>query len=86
MKIQGTPSLPPQTGRLLGMSRRNLCYIGVDFDTVLKSTDKEKTCELPDGNITVGAWRFRRAKVLFQPSFTGEGASGIHVICFPNEV
>ena len=64
------------------MSRRNLCYIGVDFDTVLKSTDKEKTCELPDGNITVGAWRFRRAKVLFQPSFTGEGASGIHVISF----
>ena len=54
MKIQGTLSLPPQTGRLVGMSCRKLCCIGVDFDTVLKSTDKEKTC---DGNITVGAQR-----------------------------
>ena len=32
-----------------------LCCIGVDYDTELKKTDKEKTCELPDGNITVGA-------------------------------
>ena len=59
-----------------------MCYIGVDFDAVLTSTDKEKNCELPDGNITVGAWRFRCATVLFQPCFTGEGASGIHVISF----
>ena len=64
------------------MSWRKMCYIGVDFDAVLKSTDKEKNCELPDGNITVGAWRFRCATVLFQPCFTGEGASGIHVISF----
>ena len=27
------------------------CYIGADFDTELKSTGMEKTCELPDGNI-----------------------------------
>ena len=27
------------------------CYIGADYDTELKSTGKEKTCELPDGNI-----------------------------------
>ena len=31
------------------------CYIGVDVDTEFKATDKEKTCELPDGNIAVGA-------------------------------
>ena len=41
-----------------------LCY-----DTELK-TDQEKTGELPDGNIiTVGAKRFRCAKVLFQANF-----------------
>ena len=58
------------------------CCIGDDYDTELKSlaeTDKEKTCELPEGNIsTVGAVRFRCAEELFQPSFTGEGVSGIH--------
>ena len=42
---------------------------GVDYDTDLKLTDKEKTCEFPDGNIiTVGAERYHSAKVLFQPS------------------
>ena len=42
-----------------------LCY-----DTELKPTDQEKTCELPDGNIiTVGAKHFRCAKVLFQANF-----------------
>ena len=40
---------------------------------------QEKTCELPDGNIiTVGAQRFRCAKVLFQPNSTGKGATGFH--------
>ena len=57
-------------------------YIGVEYDTELKpiaATDKEKTCELPDGNIiTVGAERFRCAEELLQPRFTGEGVSGIH--------
>ena len=47
--------------------KEKLCYIGVDYDTKLKSTaetDKEKTCELPDRNfITVGAERFRRERV-----------------------
>ena len=32
----------------------NLCYLVVDYDTELKSTDKEKTREFSDGNIT---WR-----------------------------
>ena len=57
-----------------------LCFIG----TVLRSNaeiDKEKTSLLPDGNIiTVGAKRLRCAQVLFQPKFTGKGASGIHGI------
>ena len=62
--------------------KEKLCYIGVNYDTKLKSTaetDKEKTYELPDGNfIAVGAKRFHCVKVLFQPSFTSEEVSGFH--------
>ena len=35
--------------------------------------------DFPDGNIiTLGAKRCRYAKVLFLPSSTGKGASGLH--------
>merc|ERR1712032_665347 len=61
--------------------------IVLDFDTEMKeaseSSDKEKTYELPDGNIiTVGGERFRCPEVLFQPSFIGKEASGIHDTTF----
>ena len=50
--------------------KENLCYIGVDYDTELKSTDKEKICELPDGNIiTVGAKFHRCMEVIFPAKF-----------------
>ena len=56
--------------------KEKLRYIGVDYNIELESTaeiDKEKTCELPDGNIiTVGVKRFHCAEVLSQPSFTGK--------------
>ena len=60
-----------------------LAYTALDFDTVRKEagecSDKEKTYELPDGNIiTVGSERFRCPEVLFQPSFIGKEACGIH--------
>jgi len=67
--------------------KEKLCYVALDFDTELKavteSSDKEKTYELPDGNIiTVGGERFRCPEVLFQPSFLGKEANGIHDTTF----
>jgi actin-related protein len=67
--------------------KEKLSYIALDFDTEMKeameSSDKEKTYELPDGNIiTVGSERFRCPEVLFQPSFVGKEASGIHDTTF----
>ncbi len=54
--------------------KEKLSYIALDFDTeASESSDKEKTYELPDGNIiTVGSERFRCPDVLFQPSFIGK--------------
>merc|ERR1712054_625782 len=47
------------------------------------SSDKEMTYELPDGNIvTLGSERFRCPEVLFQPSFIGKEAGGIHEVTF----
>jgi len=67
--------------------KEKLCYVAIDFDSEMKasseSSDKEKTYELPDGNIaTVGNERFRCAEVLFQPSFVGKEAMGIHDTTF----
>jgi len=67
--------------------KEKLCYIALDFDTELKaaleSSDKEKTYELPDGSlITTGSERFRCPEVLFQPSFIGKEANGVHDTTF----
>jgi len=67
--------------------KEKLSYIAFDFDNEMKassqSSDKEKTYELPDGNIiTLGDERFRCPEVLFQPSLIGKEASGIHVTTF----
>ena len=53
------------------------------YDGALKSTtgssDREKTYEMPDGNVfNIDDERFRCAEVLFQPSCIGKEASGIH--------
>ena len=64
-----------------------LAYIALDIDTERKEAGEcsgnEKAYELPDGNtITVGCGRFRCPEVLFQPSFIGKEASGIHDTTF----
>merc|ERR1711877_51120 len=57
--------------------------MGTEMKAATESSDKEKTYELPDGNIiTVGSERFRCPEVLFQPSFVGKEASGIHDTTF----
>jgi len=67
--------------------KEKLSYIAFDFDIEMKaaseSTDREETYKLPDGNIiTVGSERFRCPEILFQPSFVGKEASGIHDATF----
>ena len=67
--------------------KEKLAYVALDYDAELRmasvSSEIEKEYELPDGSkITIVNERFRCAEALFQPSFIGKEAAGIHDTLF----
>jgi len=69
--------------------KEKLAYVAEDYNKELLkaegagASEIEKQYELPDGKvITIGSERFRTPEVLFQPSFIGKEAEGIHRLTY----
>jgi len=69
--------------------KEKLAYVAVDYNKELLkaegagASEIEKQYELPNGKvITIGSERFRPPEVLFQPSFIGMEAEGIHRLTY----
>jgi len=69
--------------------KEKLCYVALNFDdeidTSSTSSINVKEYMLPDGkHITIDNERFRAPEILFNPSFMGYDAPGIHEFLFNN--
>jgi actin-related protein len=67
--------------------KEKLSCVALDFDSDMtkaqKSSDFEKTYELPDGQIIqISNERFRCAEILFKPALIGMEQSGIHQLTY----
>lgn len=63
--------------------KENICYVSIDYETELKRSYSNNSCELnyrlPDGQLLrIGNERFRAPELLFKPKLAGLEYPGVH--------